>query len=101
MVLAALRGPDRCLALRRSQCYDVLVERGLSAHLMIDRDGTIYQALDLQTACAFHAGQANAHSIGVEMCNPELPERNDPKDPQENSGTTPRGTTPRRLLQGG
>ena len=64
------------------QCYDVLVERGLSAHLMIDWDGTIYQALDLQTACAFHAGHADARSIGVEMCNPELPERNDPKDPR-------------------
>ena len=71
---------DGCRSSR--QCYDVLVERGLSAHLMIDRDGTIYQALDLQTACAFHAGQADARSIGVEMCNPELPERNDPKDPR-------------------
>jgi hypothetical protein len=39
---------DGCRSCR--QCYDVLVERGLSAHLMIDRDGTIYQALDLQTA---------------------------------------------------
>jgi N-acetyl-anhydromuramyl-L-alanine amidase AmpD len=57
---------DGCRSSR--QCYDVLVERGLSAHLMIDRDGTIYQA--------------NARSIGVEMCNPELPERNDPKDPR-------------------
>jgi hypothetical protein len=36
----------------------------------------------IKPACAFHAGQANARSIGVEMCNPELPERNDPKDPR-------------------
>ncbi|HJX62862.1 MAG TPA: N-acetylmuramoyl-L-alanine amidase [Polyangia bacterium] len=53
------------LVLLHRQCYDVLVERGLSAHLMIDRDGAIYQALDLQTACAFHAGQANARSVGL------------------------------------
>ena len=71
---------DGCRSSR--QCYDVLVERGLSAHLMLDRDGTIYQALDLQTACAFHAGDANGRSIGVEICNPERPERNDPKDPR-------------------
>jgi hypothetical protein len=72
---------DGCRSSR--QCYDVLIERGLSAHLMLDRDGTIYQALDLQTAQAFHAGpSANARSVGVEICNPELPERNDPGNPR-------------------
>jgi N-acetyl-anhydromuramyl-L-alanine amidase AmpD len=69
---------DGCRSSR--QCYDVLIERGLSAHLLIDRDGTIYQTLDLKAACAFHAGKANARSIGVEICNPERPERNDPRD---------------------
>lgn len=69
---------DGCRSSR--QCYDVLIERGLSAHLLVDRDGTIYQTLDLKSACAFHAGKANLRSIGVEICNPERPERNDPRD---------------------
>ena len=41
---------------------------GLSAHFMIDADGTIYQTLDLVER-AFHAEEANATSIGVEICN--------------------------------
>ena len=69
---------DGCRSSR--QCYDVLIERGLSAHLLVDRDGVIYQTLDLQDACAFHAGPVNRRSIGVEICNPERLERNDPKD---------------------
>jgi N-acetyl-anhydromuramyl-L-alanine amidase AmpD len=71
---------DGCYSSR--QCYDVLIERKLSVHLMLDRDGTIYQALDLKTACAYHASEANNRSIGVEICNPERIERNDPKDPR-------------------
>lgn len=41
---------------------------GLSAHFMIDADGTIYQTLDLVER-AFHAEEANSDSIGVEICN--------------------------------
>jgi N-acetylmuramoyl-L-alanine amidase len=41
---------------------------GLSAHFMIDADGTIYQTLDLLER-AFHAEQSNSISIGVEICN--------------------------------
>jgi N-acetylmuramoyl-L-alanine amidase len=41
---------------------------GLSAHFMIDADGTIYQTLDLAER-AFHAEEANSDSIGVEICN--------------------------------
>jgi N-acetylmuramoyl-L-alanine amidase len=41
---------------------------GLSAHFMIDADGTIYQTLDLLES-AWHAEQANATSIGIEICN--------------------------------
>ncbi|HLK90238.1 MAG TPA: N-acetylmuramoyl-L-alanine amidase [Polyangia bacterium] len=41
---------------------------GLSAHFMIDADGTIYQTLDLVER-AFHAEIANSDSIGVEICN--------------------------------
>jgi N-acetyl-anhydromuramyl-L-alanine amidase AmpD len=71
---------DGCRSSR--QCYDVLAERKLSVHLMLDRDGTIYQALDLRTACAYHASEANQRSIGVEICNPVRIERDDPKDPR-------------------
>ena len=41
---------------------------GLSAHFMIDADGTIYQTLDLVER-AYHAEEANSDSIGVEICN--------------------------------
>lgn len=41
---------------------------GLSAHFMIDADGTIYQTLDLVER-AYHAEEMNSTSIGVEICN--------------------------------
>jgi N-acetylmuramoyl-L-alanine amidase len=41
---------------------------GLSAHFMIDTDGTIYQTLDLLER-AYHAEQENSISVGVEICN--------------------------------
>lgn len=41
---------------------------GLSAHFMVDTDGTIYQTLDLLES-AWHAEQSNSNSIGVEICN--------------------------------
>jgi N-acetylmuramoyl-L-alanine amidase len=49
---------------------------GLSAHFMIDFDGTIYQTLDL-TERAQHAGPANEASIGVEICNRADASRNE------------------------
>jgi N-acetylmuramoyl-L-alanine amidase len=50
-------------------CFHVLHnERGLSAHFLVDNDGTIYQTLDV-LECAFHAGGVNEISIGVEMQN--------------------------------
>lgn len=41
---------------------------GLSAHFMIDADGTIYQTLDLLEQ-AWHAESANGTSVGIEICN--------------------------------
>ena len=56
---------------------------GLSAHFMIDADGTIYQTLDLVER-AFHAEEANATSIGVEICNRGKVDRSEwPKLPAE------------------
>lgn len=37
----------------------------VSAHFVVDRDGTIYQLLDVSDV-AWHASQANAHSFGIE-----------------------------------
>jgi N-acetyl-anhydromuramyl-L-alanine amidase AmpD len=48
------------------QCFAVLQRRGLSAHFLIDRDGTIYQTLDVRER-AYHATLANNLSVGVEI----------------------------------
>ncbi|MCH7527907.1 MAG: N-acetylmuramoyl-L-alanine amidase, partial [Planctomycetes bacterium] len=51
------------------RCFEVLHdERGLSAHFLIDMDGTVYQTLDVRER-ARHAGCANDRSIGVEIAN--------------------------------
>ena len=50
------------------RCLEILKERGLSVHFLVDVDGTIYQALDLRDQ-AWHATIANARSIGVEIAN--------------------------------
>jgi len=41
---------------------------GLSAHFMVDADGTIYQTLDILES-AWHAEQSNSFAVGVEICN--------------------------------
>jgi N-acetyl-anhydromuramyl-L-alanine amidase AmpD len=41
---------------------------GLSAHFMVDADGTIYQTMDLAER-AYHAEEVNSTSVGVEICN--------------------------------
>jgi hypothetical protein len=55
---------DVCLS--SSSCQKVLNNRGLSVHFLIDNDGTIIQTLDMQHV-AFHAGNVNSKSIGVEV----------------------------------
>jgi N-acetyl-anhydromuramyl-L-alanine amidase AmpD len=49
-------------------CFEVLQQRGLSVHFMLDLDGTIYQTLDLKES-AWHATIANNRSIGIEIAN--------------------------------
>jgi len=49
-------------------CFETLVNRGLSTHFMIDWDGTIYQGLDVLDE-AYHAGEANAGSVGIDLNN--------------------------------
>jgi N-acetyl-anhydromuramyl-L-alanine amidase AmpD len=50
-------------------CFQVLVDRGLSTHFMIARDGLIHQVADPCLA-AIHAGSVNAASIGIDLSNP-------------------------------
>ena len=51
------------------QCFRVLQDvRGLSAHFLLDADGTIYQTLDVRDQ-AWHARKANPRSVGVEIAN--------------------------------
>ena len=60
-------------------CFDVLSERNLSIHFMLDIDGTIYQTIDLKEQ-AWHATTSNPRSIGIEIANigayesPDAPE---------------------------
>ncbi len=50
------------------RCFEVLQRRGLSAHFLLDLDGTIYQTLDLRER-AYHARESNSRSIGIEIAN--------------------------------
>ena len=61
---------DVCL--NSKSCFKVLQNRGLSVHFLIDNDGTIYQTMDMQHI-AFHAGNHNDVSIGVEISNAYYP----------------------------
>ncbi|MFA9480215.1 N-acetylmuramoyl-L-alanine amidase [Phycisphaerales bacterium AB-hyl4] len=50
-------------------CFNILHDhRGLSAHFLLDLDGTIYQTLDLKER-AWHASVANDRSVGIEIAN--------------------------------
>lgn len=50
-------------------CFKVLHDRrALSVHFMLDVDGTVYQTLDLRER-AWHAGEVNSRSVGVEVAN--------------------------------
>ena len=58
---------DVCASSRR--CFEVLQDmRGLSAHFLLDVDGTIYQTCDVRETC-WHASQANKASVGIEIAN--------------------------------
>jgi len=61
---------DACLS--ASSCASVLRDRGLSVHFCIDNDGTIYQLVDCDDI-AYHAGNVNSASIGVEVSNAFYP----------------------------
>lgn len=86
---------------RSSQaCYQALIGRGLSIHLMVDGDenAIVYQCLDLATAIAWHASSAevdgpeNTRSVGVEINNPVILDSHDRpvavSQPKAHSGET-------------
>lgn len=50
------------------RCFEILQERKLSVHFLLDTDGTIYQTLDTNER-AWHATKANDRSIGIEIAN--------------------------------
>ena len=50
-------------------CFGVLRQRRLSTHIMIDRDGTVYQPMALQDV-AIHVAGHNHESIGIDLNNP-------------------------------
>jgi len=54
-------------------------ERALSAHFLLDVDGTLYQTLDLRDQ-AWHGRFTNARSIGVEIANMGVFAPDDPSD---------------------
>jgi N-acetyl-anhydromuramyl-L-alanine amidase AmpD len=49
-------------------CYRTLVSRCLSTHVMIGRDGHVYQAADLADR-TYHAGSMNNVAIGIDLNN--------------------------------
>lgn len=51
-----------------AQCFMVLKARNLSTHLMIDWDGTVYQATDILDQ-AIHAVGVNKQSVGIDLNN--------------------------------
>lgn len=63
---------DVCLSSR--SCFNILQNRGLSVHFLIDNDGTIFQIMDCNDI-GWHAGnrKVNNTSIGVEMSNAYYP----------------------------
>ncbi|MCA9543205.1 MAG: N-acetylmuramoyl-L-alanine amidase [Myxococcales bacterium] len=68
-------------------CFSVLYQRGLSTHLIIDWDGTVYQTLALSDT-AWHAHPNNELSIGIDLNNPVRPNR------------LPNDQTPREIFRG-
>jgi len=58
---------DVCLSSK--SCFQVLKERNLSCHFLIDWDGSLYQTMDTKHI-GWHAAGANSNSVGVEINNP-------------------------------
>jgi len=87
--------------------FEALVARSLSTHFFIDFDGRVFQALD-PIDCAYHAGDMNSWTLGVDLNNrmrnllraPDEP----PYDPRHariaEMEKHPRGARQRATIQG-
>jgi len=87
------------------QCFKVLHDlRCLSAHFMLDLDGTIYQTLDLKER-AWHATTSNSRSVGIEIanmgCYPDVNKSPLPDWYQKDANGKMRITLPERFGDGG
>ena len=47
--------------------WSTLMQRRLSVHYVIDRDGQVYQMADPMRTVTYHCGPQNDRSIGVEI----------------------------------
>lgn len=52
---------------------DVLKQRGLGVHFIVDPDGTVFQHADLLLDKMWHATTFNGSSVGIEVVNPYEP----------------------------
>ncbi len=57
------------VTLSAAGCRRALRSRDYSSHGVIDNDGTFYQFLDFVDHEAYHAREANAHSVGIDVSN--------------------------------
>jgi len=64
-----------------ARAFTTMKNRDVSVHLFIDNDGTVYQALDLAVAKAWHGNYHNNRSVGVEIVNPVKLDWRDRTDP--------------------
>lgn len=60
------RGPSKGRAFRVAWCWS-MDNRNAGAHLIVDFDGTVACLADLQSEAAFHAGEVNEVTIGIEL----------------------------------
>ena len=60
--------------------WNTLENRKLSVHYLIDANGEVYFYLDPSRWVAYHCGQYNERSIGIEITNRGWPTKNSPRD---------------------
>lgn len=76
--------------------FPILQKRGLSAHFLLDVDGTLYQTLDLRER-AYHATIANSRSIGIEIAHPGAYPATETKELEAWYESSPNGETRQRI----
>jgi len=62
--------------LSANHCINILKKRNISTHFIIDNDGTIIQLIPVKDV-AYHAGNYNENSIGIDLSNAYYTKYND------------------------